>query len=496
MAIRRGLVVGSWEVLGRINAGGMASVWKVRHTVTGRERALKALHDHVLQDDPRGCQRFLDEARNTEKVEHPNVVRIIDAGVFPDPDADQSSTTRLDTPWLVMELLDGHDLSVEMKERGARGLPRERVADIIEQIGAGLHAAHARGVVHFDLKPENLFLARSDGREILKIVDFGISKAVGEGRKSITMTRRMMSAPWTSPEQIIGRTGSAASDVWALGLVAFHLLTGRYYWRSCNEPIDGGGDPALAIVNEIVTALRAPARASDRAAEYRAADRLPPEFDAWFARVIVEEPGARPTAKAACEALLAMLRPRVSGSPIPPTEMLRATPMPPRDTELMDDVAAQPRGVRSRAPRTSTTPPGAGAGRSLSALMTRPWVVFGAFVAVAAVVVTIAESTSTSLGDGVVAVGSLVVAPAVLFGSVRLPKVIARAVRSRSSSPYLVAIPALLIVVAVVAGLGAPVVAMLVLVVVGMIIAVRMPKVISEASRSKRPEVARSDRGR
>ncbi len=328
MAIRKGIEVNGWEVMGRIGSGGMASVWKVRHKVFGEERALKAVHANLLKDSAGSYQRFLDEAINARKVVHPNVVQVFDAGVFPDPDAAPDAREKLDTPWLVMELFKGHDLAEEMKQRGAEGLPREEVASIMDQVGAGVGAAHAKKVLHLDLKPENLFLAEEGERRVLKVVDFGISKTLSDGRNSITLTQRLMSPQWTSPEQIDGQTASPAADVWAIGLIAFYLLTGRFYWHAANK-VTEGKDPINVLFGEILRTRAEMPKASQRAAEYGAASRLPDGFDAWFARCTLLEPTKRfHDATECCGALLAVLRPVVQ-PPAPPSPPPPPAPEPP-----------------------------------------------------------------------------------------------------------------------------------------------------------------------
>ncbi len=306
MGLHKGLLVGSWKVLGKLDSGGMGEVWKVEHQTLHREGALKCVHEHMLKEVAGSHERFLTEARTVLKVRHPNVVEVLDAGVIPDPDAAEGSVP-VQLPWLVMELLVGHHLGKEMKARGKDGLPPGEVAAIFREVCDGLQAAHDKGVVHCDLKPENLFVANVEGRRVMKVVDFGIAKAMSEGRNSITLTHRLLSPVWTSPEQLHGQKVTRAADVWALGLVAFYLLTGKFYWRAANGELGEGKDPVAVLTTEIIASLKALPAASARAAELGAAGRLPPGFDAWFARCVCADAAARYARVSECAAALSAL---------------------------------------------------------------------------------------------------------------------------------------------------------------------------------------------
>lgn len=288
MALRKGEIVGNWRVLGRINEGGMASVWRVEHTTLRTIRALKLPHGHVLKQIPGSAERFLTEARHAFEIDHPNVVRVFDAGEMADVEADRDAPS---IPWMVMELLDGHDLSKEMEVRGMQGLPVEEVTSILMQVGAGLGAAHDKGVVHLDLKPENIVLAKAGDSVAIKVVDFGISKAIAPDRNSVTLTQLLLTPLWTSPEQLQMRTVARGADVWALGLIAFHLLTGRYYWESGNGKLATGVDAMSAMVREVIQGAIVPA--SERASALMASGTLPMGFDVWFAKCLEQEPAQR-----------------------------------------------------------------------------------------------------------------------------------------------------------------------------------------------------------
>jgi len=267
------IFAGDYRVLGLLSAGGMGAVYVVEQLSTSKQRALKLMHPQLVAD-PTLRKRFELEAKIGARIDSEHVVEVQAAGV--------DAATGM--PWLVMELLRGDDLAKTVERRGA--LPVAEVRAIFEQLCHAVGAAHAAGIVHRDLKPENIFLgqARRAGVSFtLKVLDFGIAKLAAEaGTKH---TAAMGSPIWMSPEQTDRGAITPAADVWALGLIAFHLLTGRYFWRS----MDAQHPTVTQLMREIVLDPIAPASA--RAAELRAS--LPIGFDAWFARCVVREPPLR-----------------------------------------------------------------------------------------------------------------------------------------------------------------------------------------------------------
>jgi formylglycine-generating enzyme required for sulfatase activity len=207
-----------------------------------------------------------------------------------------------------MELLQGEDLA-QFSQRVGRTAPEE-VCAIFEQLTHAVGAAHAAGIVHRDLKPENVFLAKSQraGASVtVKVLDLGIAKLVAEAHTS-SNTGAMGSAYWMAPEQ----TEQAAlitpsTDVWALGLIAYRLLTGRVFWRTAAD----AQASVTMFLRELVIEPLPPA--SVRAAEQGALPFLPAGFDAWFARCVTRDQGARfPDARAAGAALRDLLGGRTS----------------------------------------------------------------------------------------------------------------------------------------------------------------------------------------
>jgi eukaryotic-like serine/threonine-protein kinase len=208
--------VDRYELLELIGEGGMGAVYRALDTRLGRTVALK-----TVLTTPRGTeafnkelrQRFMREALAASKVEHRNVVQVIDFGVAEDG-----------TPYLVMEYLRGCDLAALLKDSPGL-LPIEQVADIMLNVCAALRACHQAGIVHRDLKPSNIFLAETDTGPAVKVLDFGVSKAAIAG--DLTQEGQILGTPqYLSPEQVNGRVGPE-SDQYALGVLLYVCLTNR-----------------------------------------------------------------------------------------------------------------------------------------------------------------------------------------------------------------------------------------------------------------------------
>jgi serine/threonine-protein kinase len=192
----------------------MARIYRAEHEGLRRSVALKVLLDGFAQD-PEGHERFLREGRIAAAIKHPNVVNIFDVG-FQDS-----------TPYLVMELLEGQDLEALMYSQGS--MPESALVDIIVPIVAGLAAVHDAGVIHRDLKPGNIFLARGRNDELEpKLLDFGISKAAESEQFKLTTARGLlMGTPlYMSPEGIQGGEITPLSDQYSLGVVLYECCTG------------------------------------------------------------------------------------------------------------------------------------------------------------------------------------------------------------------------------------------------------------------------------
>ena len=270
---RGSLFAGDFRVIRSIGHGGLGTVYEAEQLSAHRVRALKVLHPQFVEDE--GIRaRFEQEARVAAHIPSPHVVQVIASGV------DEASGA----PWMAMELLRGEDLEAAMNHRGR--FPPEEVLEIFRQLCHAVGQAHGLGIVHRDLKPENVFMARApsaDEAPTVKVLDFGIAKWVDDNRTSQENSQLIGTPLWMAPEQA-QRSASIrpATDVWALGLLAFRLLTGRAYWKSAGPP-----PSVAALLSEL---LNEPLEtASHRASMYGCAGLLPPGFDGWFGRCVVRD---------------------------------------------------------------------------------------------------------------------------------------------------------------------------------------------------------------
>jgi serine/threonine-protein kinase len=201
-----------YDVLEVLGQGGMGTVYRVRHTMLGRHFALKVLR-RELANDAELPKRFIREAKAAAAIAHPNVVQISDFGTLPSGQ-----------PFFVMELLEGCSLSELIWRAGP--LPPGRAIRLLRQAADGLAAAHAVGVVHRDLKPDNIHVSEAARREVVKVLDFGLAKVAGASR--LTRHGIVYGTPhYMSPEQAAGEPVDERSDVYSLGVVLYETLTGH-----------------------------------------------------------------------------------------------------------------------------------------------------------------------------------------------------------------------------------------------------------------------------
>jgi len=207
---------GGYHVLDLVGVGGMGRVYRAEQSVLGRTVAVKVIHPHLLADES-AAVRFLTEARAASQLNHPNSVSVYDFG-----------RTEDGQPYLVMEFLRGKDLATVAWEEGP--LPFKRVVDVLRQGLAALGEAHELGIVHRDLKPENIILEPlRRGGDFVKVVDFGLAKLKGDAQgRSVTNPGIVCGTPdYMSPEQGRGEELDGRSDLYAVGVILFQLLTGR-----------------------------------------------------------------------------------------------------------------------------------------------------------------------------------------------------------------------------------------------------------------------------
>ena len=211
----RRVIGGRYEVLGLLGAGGMGNVYRARDRELDEPVALKVLRPEIAANAA-ALSRFRREVKLARRVTHPNVARVFDIG-------DEGGER-----YLTMELVDGEPLAATLARSGRLG--PARAIEVAKAVCAGLGAAHAAGVVHRDLKPDNVLLAK-DGRVV--VTDFGIARAAAEGDAKLTGT--IVGTPaYMAPEQVEGKVADERADIYALGAMLFELLTGDVPWRGDN----------------------------------------------------------------------------------------------------------------------------------------------------------------------------------------------------------------------------------------------------------------------
>ena len=210
------VVADRYHVMKKLGEGGMGQVYLAEHVKMGRRSAIKVLNPAMV-NDTEAVARFNREAANASRISHRNVCAIYDFGETPEG-----------LIYLAMEFVEGEPLT-DLLER-EHALPPSRAVGIAQQVADALQAAHDLGIVHRDLKPDNIMLSRGrDGADVVKVVDFGIAKAAGaHDTQKVTKTGLVVGTPeFMSPEQLSGDPLDGRSDLYALGLVLFKMLTGK-----------------------------------------------------------------------------------------------------------------------------------------------------------------------------------------------------------------------------------------------------------------------------
>jgi serine/threonine protein kinase len=255
-----------YHVVERIGSGGMGVVYKADQKLIGRKLALKVLRRDIVASEV-SVKRFLTEARATASLRSPRTITFHDFGVTDDG-----------LLYYTMELLEGRPLSKIIKEDGPFDF--RRAAILVGQVCESLEEAHAKGILHRDLKPDNLFVVREGGVEAIKVMDFGIAKVLNDPQsQSITQTGSLCGTPqYVSPEQATGRPASSASDMYSLGVVFFEMLAGR-------PPFRGPGITAVLLEH----VQKAPPSVS----EVNPSVSIPESLERFLERALSKEPSTR-----------------------------------------------------------------------------------------------------------------------------------------------------------------------------------------------------------
>jgi eukaryotic-like serine/threonine-protein kinase len=256
------MLAGRYRLLEQLGVGGMGSVWKAEHLVLHSHVAIKIVDPDVARLEF-NLARFLREAKTLASLRSPNVVQVLDFG------------SDADTPYLVMELLEGQTLGSRLTKKGRLSLAE--TSHVLRDVCTAMSLVHEQGLIHRDLKPDNIFLCEVGEQRITKIVDFGIAKSMRPDLVASMKTRtgHMLGTPsYMSPEQCRGlKDIDHRADLWALGVIAYECLVGKV-------PFEGAvlGDLLLRICMD---PLPIPSR--------QVKGGLPDAFDAWFAKAVARD---------------------------------------------------------------------------------------------------------------------------------------------------------------------------------------------------------------
>jgi serine/threonine-protein kinase len=270
--------LGSYELQERLGEGGMGEVWRARHRLLARPAAIKLIRPEMLAagneaESRKMLRRFEHEAQATAALTSPHTIRLFDFGV-----TDEGSF------YYVMELLAGRDMASLVAEFGP--LPSARVLFLLRQVCHSLEEAHSQGLVHRDVKPANIFVCHMGLEyDVVKVLDFGLVQFTGPApeqdlTQSLAALEGVVGTPaFMAPEVIVGKTVDHRADIYALGCVAYYLLTGQQVFQ--------GGSQMQALIDHVNTV---PAPPSERAPA-----RVPRSVDALVLACLEKDPNQRPS---------------------------------------------------------------------------------------------------------------------------------------------------------------------------------------------------------
>ena len=324
------IVAGKYCLLYELGRGGMGSVWAAEHLALRSQVAVKLIEPQI-EPSPSVQGRFEREARALATLRSAHVVQVLDYGV------------ELGVQYLVMELLQGQTLRQRLRAEGP--LQAHEVWTVIDHVARAMTLTHAAGFVHRDLKPENVFLVNEGDAFSVKVLDFGITKALAPEAAALTHVGAIMgTCQYMSPEQAAGQAVDQRSDLWTLGVIAFECLVGSTPFQ------------ASSVVATLSAICHGPIAVPSSVA------RVPKGFDAWFARALLRNPGERFQTS---RELAAELRPVLEA----PREWLGNPPPPAGASESnaprIDAFVSPPPERRSDVRIPSSIPVGIDGGRDL-----------------------------------------------------------------------------------------------------------------------------------
>jgi eukaryotic-like serine/threonine-protein kinase len=266
MEVEVGAELGSYRLVSLLGKGAMGRVFRARHVKLGREVAIKVLNPEYAAR-PDVVQRFFREAWVVNQIGHEHIVDVTDLVELPG------------CAFLVMELLDGQSLRQVLKRRRRRWPAVHGSVEVMAQVCQALEAAHQRGVVHRDLKPDNVFVVKRGGKDYAKVLDFGVAK-LREPDAASTVSGMILGTPlYMSPEQAGGEEVDRAADIWAAGVVLYEMLSG-------SVPFQGGSFAQLAAKIREEPAPPLPQRTPR-------GERIPPELATAVMRCLEKKPSDR-----------------------------------------------------------------------------------------------------------------------------------------------------------------------------------------------------------
>lgn len=277
------VVAGRYEVLRVVGQGGMGTVYEARQVAMSRRVALKLIHAHVVSSQA-GVERFEREMQATARIRHPNTIQVYDYG--------QTEDGRL---YLAMEFLEGKALAEVIRDEGP--LAFERVVHIGTQIARALHAAQSEGIVHRDLKPDNIMLIDRYGeRDQLQVLDFGIAHFLDSSHTQLTTDGAIIGTPaYMAPEQAKGVGVDARTDLYALGVVLYEMVTGSAPFRG------------PTTVSVLVMHVQVPPRPPSELVE------VPEALETLILELLAKSPADRPPNAAAVIERLRAMAPEAAG---------------------------------------------------------------------------------------------------------------------------------------------------------------------------------------